>query len=517
MSASPNDDLLICGGGLAGLSVALTTLEAHPGARVTVLERRGGAAPEGGFKVGESFVELSSWHLRRNLGLSEHLTRDQLPKLGLRFFMARAPGESFRSRMEYGVFPHPERPVRALTLPTYNVDRGRLENHMRARLEAGGATVVDGARIESIELGGAAPAVRFRRNGKVEKRSARWVVDATGHRGLLKRSRDLAEPIAHGADASWMRLDQRLDVEDLGPEPSTRIAPGLRWRSTNHLVGEGYWIWLIPLASGGTSVGLVTDPARHRCPTRREGLLTFLRAHEPELARAIDPGRIVDHRVRRGGAYGCRRLVSADGWAIAGDAGFFLDPLYSPGADFIAIQSCSIARLVGARGAEVIREATFAERLQQQMFDQHLTLYRGLWDVMADPLVMATKVAWDTAAYFAFNLTLFQHDLLADPGAMGALRSEAEQIAGLQRRAQGLFRRAATPRRAGTGHVDQFAPDFLYDLYALSEPRAGHDGAARVRANLATLEAFLADGIAARLGAGPVPVDDFDRLWRETG
>jgi flavin-dependent dehydrogenase len=513
--STPIDDMLVCGAGLAGLSAAMTTLRAHPGARVTLIERRRGPAPEGGHKVGESFVELSSWHLRHDLDLADHLARDQLPKLGLRFFMRRGEGESFESRLEYGVFPHRERRLRELTLPTYNVDRGRLENHLRERLLALGATFLEG-RVDAIELG-APSVVCFRRGHGTERRAARWVVDATGHRGLLKRSEGLAEPIAHDADASWIRVDRRLDVEELGPAMDTRIERGLRWRSTNHLVGEGYWVWLIPLASGGTSVGLVTDPRRRRCPGRRDELLAFFDAHEPELGRAIDPKLIRDHRVRRGGAYGCRRLFSADGWAVVGDAGFFLDPLYSPGGDFIAIQSRSLARLVGADGADVVREATFAERLLQQMFDQHLTLYRGLWDVVGDPLVMATKVAWDTAAYFAFNLTLFQHAILTDPAAMSALRPQAEQVATLHRRAQGLFRRAARRDRRGGGHVDQFAPDFLYELYARSEPGAAPDGEGQVRANLAVLDAFLSEGVGPRLRSTTVAVDDFDRLWREAG
>ncbi len=32
-----------------------------------------------------------------------------------------------------------------------------------------------------------------------------------------------------------------------------------RWLSTNHLCGPGYWVWLIPLASGSHSVGIVAD------------------------------------------------------------------------------------------------------------------------------------------------------------------------------------------------------------------------------------------------------------------
>ena len=33
--------------------------------------------------------------------------------------------------------------------------------------------------------------------------------------------------------------------------------------STNHICGEGYWVWLIPLSSGPISIGIVADPRFH--------------------------------------------------------------------------------------------------------------------------------------------------------------------------------------------------------------------------------------------------------------
>ena len=33
--------------------------------------------------------------------------------------------------------------------------------------------------------------------------------------------------------------------------------------STVHLMGKGYWVWLIPLGSGSTSIGIVADNDLH--------------------------------------------------------------------------------------------------------------------------------------------------------------------------------------------------------------------------------------------------------------
>ncbi len=37
----------------------------------------------------------------------------------------------------------------------------------------------------------------------------------------------------------------------------------MRKLCTNHLMGEGYWVWLIPLSSGPISIGIVADPRFH--------------------------------------------------------------------------------------------------------------------------------------------------------------------------------------------------------------------------------------------------------------
>ena len=516
MSSETPRDLLVVGGGLAGASIALQVQAALPEVRVTLVERRLGPAPEATHKVGESFVELASWHLRKNLGLEEHLQREHLPKLGLRFFMRRPSDTPIDQRLEYGVFPPPDRPWRAVTLPTFNVDRGRLENHLLERVEAAGVEVLRGSHVEAIELG--APHRISLRDPEGTKRWLRagFVVDASGRRAILKRALNLAEPIAHQADASWVRVDRRIDLEEwsAAPEWRGRIRTGLRWTSTNHLVGEGYWIWLIPLGSGGTSVGLVTDPRRHRAPGRLEELRRFLACHEPELAAAVDERAVLDHRVVRGGAFGCAKLLSTDGWAIVGDAGFFLDPLYSPGADFIAIQSCLVTELIRARltGEPEARLAVHGEQVLQRLFDQHLAIYRGYWRTTADPAAMGMKVAWDTAAYFAFNLFLFQRGLLTRPDAMATLQPEVRRSVVLQRRAQRCVHRWTRPGREARGRMAQFRPDFFYDLYRRSEPD-GSDPRGALRQNLSTLERFA--GSLERVTQGGEAEADFAPLFAE--
>ena len=58
----------------------------------------------------------------------------------------------------------------------------------------------------------------------------------------------------------------RAQIDQWCDDPNWRVLTGKvprRWLSTNHLLGRGYWIWIIPLASGATSFGIVADPRLH--------------------------------------------------------------------------------------------------------------------------------------------------------------------------------------------------------------------------------------------------------------
>ena len=53
-------DIIVLGGGLAGLSFAIQCRQQLPDAKITVLEKREHPVPEAAFKVGESTVEVAA-------------------------------------------------------------------------------------------------------------------------------------------------------------------------------------------------------------------------------------------------------------------------------------------------------------------------------------------------------------------------------------------------------------------------------------------------------------------------
>ena len=75
-------DVVIMGGGLAGLTLALQLRQRLPDLDVLILERRQHPVPEAAFKIGESTVEIGAHYFENVLGLRSHLMEKQLKKFG---------------------------------------------------------------------------------------------------------------------------------------------------------------------------------------------------------------------------------------------------------------------------------------------------------------------------------------------------------------------------------------------------------------------------------------------------
>ncbi|WP_425528647.1 NAD(P)/FAD-dependent oxidoreductase, partial [Xanthomonas citri] len=126
---------------------------------------------------------------------------------------------------------------------------------------------IDSCSVKGVDLSedDTDHAVRFERDGTPGTLGARWVVDASGRAGLLKRKLGLAQDNAHNANAVWWRVEGLIDPNGWSQDSSwlQRCTPPDRWRSTNHMCGPGYWFWLIPLSSGAHSLGIVCDADQH--------------------------------------------------------------------------------------------------------------------------------------------------------------------------------------------------------------------------------------------------------------
>jgi flavin-dependent dehydrogenase len=441
-------DVLILGGGLAGLTLAMQLRQRCPGIDVHVLERRAHPVPHACHKVGESSVEIGAHYFENVLGLKAHLMGDQLKKFGFRFFFSEGRRD-LENVLEIGV-------SEALPMASWQIDRGIFENFLGEEAQRRGVRFTDRAVVREIELSSAAAPtadglhrVRWQPEGAAMRESrARWVIDAAGRAGLVKKKLGLARENAHAAHAVWFRIGEHLAVDEWSDDGAWRARVGMkkRWLSTNHLVGAGYWVWLIPLASGSHSVGIVADPAYH--PLQRmntfERAMEWLAEHQPRLWDELDPrrGKLQDFAFFRRFSYDCERVFSADRWALAGEAGRFLDPFYSPGSDFIAIGNTYVSELIARdrAGQPLAAHTQIFEQIFKSFYDSTLALYVDQYGLFGCPEVLPHKIIWDYTYYWSVLSQLFVQQRLADMASLGALKAELASCQRLNLAVQALLR-----------------------------------------------------------------------------
>ena len=136
-------DVVICGGGFAGLLLARQLRQQMPELSVAVIDKMARPLPDAAHKVGESSVELGCQYLEE-LGLKEYLLDQHLVKLGLRFF----PGGGelpLHERMEIGPCSEP-------VVRSYQMDRGKIENDLREMNVDDGVTMIEGAKVGDVDL-----------------------------------------------------------------------------------------------------------------------------------------------------------------------------------------------------------------------------------------------------------------------------------------------------------------------------------------------------------------------------
>lgn len=464
-------DVCIVGGGAAALTLALEIRRARPDTRIVVIEPNVHPVPEITHTVGESTVEVSAHYLRDRLGLGEHLSTAHIRKMGLRMFFSHGQNTDIAQRMELGSSSF-------VPQVTYQIDRGRLENELHRRCVADGVDVVAG-RVRSVEFDSDSRphAVTVQHGENVTRTTTRWVVDASGRNRLLPRQLDLKQANEHNCNAAWFRVAAEIDVGRWSEDPAWRgrLVEGDRAMSTNHLMGEGYWVWLIRLGSGATSVGIVADPALHSFDefNTLDKARAWLVRHEPQCAAVVAESDhlIKDFRVMKKYSHGATRVFDGQArWCLTGDAGVFLDPLYSSGLDLVAIGNGLITDVISREldGEDVVARTQINDSLFRSLTEMWLAVYQDQYSLMGTPNVMSAKVIWDVAFYWGFVGLLYTNgrfvSVADDPGVVPYL----DGLIALSNRVQRFFREwaAVESGTSSVGFVDLYSPlDFMVSLH----------------------------------------------------
>lgn len=495
-------DVAILGGGLAGLTLARELVLARPGTSITVFESTVHPPPIAGHKVGESSVEIAGHWFVNVLGLGEHFAKEQLPKLGLRFFWGQGPVED---RIELGPIANKVPvPFEGLLLPSYQIDRGVLERFMAEDLERLGVKFSDRTKVKDVTLDAAnGHTVVIERDGERSELKARYVLDATGRASLLKKRTQSRRISPHGSQAAWFRVKGHIKVDDWAPAAAWRVTmqEPVRWRSTVHFMGRGYWVWLIPLPTDHMSIGIVAGSEDHDFAD----LANFQRAmgwmdrHQPLVADKIrehlGDDEPVDFLALKRYALDADRVYTSEGWGLTGNAGAFIDPLYSPGSDFIATVNRGQVDLAVRflDGEDITERAVRMESWFRVLYDMFLRVYQDKYPLFGNPQVMSAKVLFDTAFYWAWPTLLYRNDALMDLDYIDSLGDLVPRMIDVQKNAQRFFLEwHARGERACAGSIDQFDVATTWRIYVSLIRQVNHERLTqRLESNLATIEAML--------------------------
>jgi flavin-dependent dehydrogenase len=404
VNASPESgryDVVITGGALSGAATAILLLRGQPKLRVLIIEKSASFTR----RVGEATVEVSGYFLSRVLGLNQHLNEAHLVKQGMRFWFFNERTKTLADCSEIG--------GRYLArVPAFQIDRAVLDEEVLRRAGEQGAELWRPASVGKVHLNpGGLQTIEVRRHERSEQVRARWVVDASGVAALLARQEGWWRPnTAHPTTAVWARWTgvkdwDGLELAEKFPDWSM-ACHGIRATATNHLTGDGWWAWCIPLKGGDVSIGVVFDQRRVQWPeggSLGDRLKSFLMQHP--AGREI----LAEAQWREGDVHWRKNLpyytttFAGDGFALVGDAGAFMDPFYSPGMDWISFTATATSKLILAqqRGEEVDPLVARHNRNFTSSYERWFNaLYKDKYEYLGEYDLMRLAFLLDLGLYY---------------------------------------------------------------------------------------------------------------------
>ena len=377
-------------------------LRQNPGIRVLIVEKSAKLSR----RVGEATVEVSAYFMGRVLGLTQYLNENHLVKQGLRFWFTNDEVKNLEEASELGGRYQ-------VRLPSYQLDRAQFDEEVLRRACAAGAELLRPASIVEVQLAdGKEQSVTVKNGAGTKTIRSRWIVDASGVAAVLARKGGWWKSnTAHPTAAAWSRWKGVKDwdgheLAEKFPKWASAVY-SVRGTATNHVIGDGWWSWWIPLKGGDVSVGVVFDQRLVEWPQDGRGigerLKDFLMEHPVGREMLADATfDSADLHWRKNLAY-YSTTFAGDGFVLVGDAAAFMDPFYSPGMDWISFTASRAADLITAQR----RGEAMAQKVARHNRDLAVShrcwfeaVYRDKYEYMGEFDLMSLAFTLDLGFYY---------------------------------------------------------------------------------------------------------------------
>lgn len=316
-------DVVIIGAGPSGACAG--ALLSKAGKKVLCVEKQ--HFPR--FSIGESLLPHCMQFLAE-AGL-EHAVQQQAAAQGFQFKNGAAfLKNDFRTAFDFTdkFSPGPG--------TTFQVKRAAFDKMLADAAAQQGVQIRYGVTVNQVDINAPEHAVLdvSDDNGQQYQLSAGFVLDGSGFGRVLPRLLDLEQasefPIRQ---ACFCHI--RDNISDLRFDRNKILI-------TVHSSLPDVWFWLIPFSDGSASLGVVAKQQRFNARLSAADNLWQLISQTPELAELLAQAEPINQAQSLTGYSANVRSLHGNRFALLGNAGEFLDPVFSSGVT-IALRSASMA------------------------------------------------------------------------------------------------------------------------------------------------------------------------------
>lgn len=310
-------DVAVIGAGPAGAIVS--ALLNNKGYKVVVVERQ--HFPR--FSIGESLLPQCMEFI------AEAGMLDAVNEAGFQF----KNGAAFTHNGNYSFFDFTDK-FSSGPGTTFQVQRAQFDHLLATEAQKQGVDLRFGHGLTAITFDGAGGQLQVQPDqGDAYQLNARYVLDASGFGRVLPRLLDLELPSDFPVRAAiFTHVQDNITA---------------RWHDRNkilvtvHPKHNDVWFWLIPFAGGRCSLGVVGDHSYFAGKTDLKACLQEFVNDTSDLGELLR-NAVFDTPVQTLSGYACNvKSLWGQHFALLGNAGEFLDPVFSSGVT-IAMKSASL-------------------------------------------------------------------------------------------------------------------------------------------------------------------------------